>query len=112
MIGILKWLFGIKNDPAENMMQGMAARASKWEVIGADLAKDCYQNGLAKGEIIRLSEMTSLISENYTYNTNIVQSGFLSQMDLYLHQGSIVNVNDEHGDIVFVHKDFAGEILK
>jgi hypothetical protein len=115
LMDVIKKLFGLHDDAtrsARKVWEGASEQAGKWDAIGMDLADDCYQNGLAKGEIVRLSDITFLISENYAYNTNIVQGGFLRKMELYHNQATEVKVKDERGDIVFIHKNFVEEILK
>ena len=94
------------------MVQGMLDRAQKWEVIGARIAQDCLVNGLRAGEIVKLSDITAFIKQNHSYNGNVVENGFLNQMMSYIDSGEIININVEGGDMVFVHKDHANDLLK
>ena len=110
MAGFFKKLFGGGND-AEDILQGMMDRSEKWQVMGAEIAQDCYQNGLLQGEIVRLSDITNFIKQNHSYNGNVVENGFLNQMTSYLDQGVVVTINTEGGDIVFVHKDHVNDVL-
>jgi len=100
------------SEGAEGMQQGMIQRSEKWQVIGIDIAKDCYQNGLLQGEIVRLSDISNVIKQNHSYNGNIVENGFLNQMMSYIEKELVVNINVEDGDIVFVHKDHVNNVLK
>ena len=111
MTGFLKKLFGGSND-TEDMLQGMMERSEKWQVMGAEIAQDCYQNGLMQGEIVRLSDITNFIKQNHSYNGNVVENGFLNQMMSYIDEGVVVNINVESGDTVFVHKDHVNDVLK
>jgi hypothetical protein len=111
MAGFLKKLFRGGND-AEDKLEGVMERSKKWQVMGAEIAQDCYQNGLLQGEIVRLSDITNFIQQNHSYNGNIVENGFLNQMKLYIEHGVVVNINVEGGDTVFVHKDHVNDVLK
>ncbi|WBA17018.1 hypothetical protein [Salinivibrio kushneri] len=111
MAGFFKKLFGGDND-AEDILQGMMDRSEKWQVMGAEIAQDCYQNGLLQGEIVRLSDIVNFIKKNHSYNGNIVENGFLNQMKSYLDQGVVASINAEGGDIVFVHQDHIKDVLK
>jgi len=94
-----------------DILHGMMERASKWESKGSQIAQDCLYNGLLKGEIVRLSEINNVIRQRYSYKTNVVEYGFINKMMSYVDQGSVININAEGGDIVFVHKNYAREIL-
>lgn len=111
MAGFFKKLSGGGND-AEEMLQGMMERSKKWQVMGAEIAQDCYQNGLLQGEIVRLSDISNFIKQNHSCNGNVVENGFLNQMTSYIDQGVVVNINVEGGDTVFVHKDHVNDVLK
>ena len=115
MAGFFKKIFGGGND-AEDMIEKMVGRAmdrsQKWQIIGAGIAQDCYQNGLSQGEIVRLSEIINFIKRNHSYNGNVVENGFLTQINSYVDEGTIVNISVEGGDIVFVHKDHINDVLK
>ena len=110
--------YGKASDPDEvsdkdmdDIFHGMMERSSKWESKGGEIAEDCLNNGLLKGEIVRLSEITNAIRQHYSYNANVVEHGFLTKMKSYVDQGSVININAEGGDMVFVHKNHAEEIL-
>lgn len=79
--------------------------------MGVTIAKDCYENGLCKGETVRLSEITQFIHQNHSYNCRVVEGGFLDGMKSYLDQGVVVGLNVEGGDMVFVHKDHVDDVL-
>ncbi len=111
MAGFFKKLFGGGND-AEDIVQGMLDRSQNWQIIGAEIAQDCLTNGLSKGEIVKLSDISAFIKQNHSYNSNVVENGFLNQMMAYIDSGEIVNINAEGGDIVFVHKDYVNDLLK
>lgn len=111
MAGFFKKLFGGSND-ANDALKGMIDRSREWQVIGEKIADDCFENGLSKGEIVRLSDITNFIKQNHSYNGNVVENGFLNQMSSYVDQGFVVNFNVEDGDIVFVHKDHVDDVLK
>ena len=111
MAGFFKKLFGGGND-AEDMLQGMLERSEKWQVMGAEIAQDCYQDGLSQGEIVRLSDLANFTKKNHPYNGNAVENGFLNQMMSYIDKGAVVNINEEGGDTVFIHKGHVNEVLK
>ncbi|WP_066018722.1 hypothetical protein [Endozoicomonas atrinae] len=111
MAGFFSKLFGKKDEP-EELLQGMIDRAKKWEVIGTEIAKDCKNNGLNKGEIVRLSEITAFINKNHSYNSKVVESGFLDQMMIYVKSGEVIHFNTDTKDIVFVHKKHANKVLE
>ncbi len=111
MAGFFKKLFGGGNG-VENIVQGLMEESKKWQIIGAEIAKDCFKNGLAQGEIVRLSDITNFIKKNHSYNGNVVENGFLNQMISYIDQGVVVNINVQGGDTVFVHKNHVDDILK
>ena len=50
MAGFFKKLFGGGND-AEDMLQRMMERSEKWQVMGAEIAQDCYQKGCCKEKL-------------------------------------------------------------
>jgi hypothetical protein len=110
MAGFLKKLFGGGND-AEDMLQGMMERSEKWQVIGAEIAQDCFQNGLTQGEIVRLSNITNIIKQNHSYNANVVEYGFINKMTSYIDQGVVLIIDVEGGDTVFVHKNHVNDAL-
>ncbi|PKN41349.1 MAG: hypothetical protein CVU60_11455 [Deltaproteobacteria bacterium HGW-Deltaproteobacteria-18] len=110
MFGFFKKLFGGGND-AEGLVERVMERSQRWVDAGAEIAQDCLQNGLSKGEIVRLSEIENFIKQNYPYNESVVKNGFLLQMNFYMDQNIVINFMGEGGDFVFVHKDFVNEIL-
>lgn len=95
----------------DNILHGMMERSSKWESKGGKIAQDCFYNGLLKGEIVRLSEITNTIQQHYSYNANVIEHGFLKKMMSYVDQGTVINISADGEDIVFVHKKYASEIL-
>lgn len=97
---------------SHNVFQGLLDRSQKWQVIGSEIAKDCYKNGLLQGEIVRLSEIISFIKKNHYYNSNVVENGFLNEMKSYTESGMVLNFCIENDDIVFVHKDHVDTLLK
>jgi nucleoside diphosphate kinase len=111
MLDFFKRLFGGRNH-SEDIAQGMIERSQKWQVIGTEIAEDCFINGLSQGEIVKLSDITNLIAQNHSYNSSVVENSFLNQMMAYMDQGTVVNFNVEGGDTVFVHKDHVNDILE
>ncbi|WP_413112382.1 hypothetical protein [Thaumasiovibrio sp. DFM-14] len=109
MAGFFRKLFG-KEDDAEGL-QKLIERSQKWQVIGAELAHDCLSNGLRKGEIVKLSDITNLIHEHYSYNEKAVENGFLVEMKSYIDSGEVLNINVEGGDMAFVHEDYAHDLF-
>ena len=101
----------VSDKDMDDILHGMMERSSKWESKGSEIAQDCLYNGLLKGEIVRLSEITNAIRQRYSYNANVVEHGFLTKMMSYIDQGSVINIKAEGGDMVFVHKNHADEIL-
>jgi len=101
----------VSDKDMDDILHGMLERSSKWESKGGEIAQDCLYNGLLKGEIVRLSEITNAIRHHYSYNANVVEHGFLNKMMSYVDQGSVININTEGGDMVFVHKNHAKKIL-
>ena len=110
MVGFIKKLFG--KDDSDDWLQQMENRSQKWQVIGAEIAQDCFHNGLVKGEIVKLSDITRLIQENHSYNSKVVENGFLMQMMSYIEREEVVNLSFEGGEMVFVHKDHVNDFLK
>jgi len=101
----------LSGNDMDDIFHGMMERSSKWESKGGEIAEDCLNHGLLKGEIVRLSEITNAIRQHYSYNANVVEHGFLTKMKSYVDQGYVININAEGGDMVFVHKNHAEEIL-
>lgn len=111
MAGFFKKLFGGRNDAAD-MLQEMMELDEKWQIKGAEIAQDCYQNGLLQGEIVRLSDITNFIKQNHSYNGNVVENGFLNQMMSYNDQGVVVFMEIEGGDMAFIHKDHVSDVIE
>jgi hypothetical protein len=111
MLDFLKRLFGGGNHSGD-IARGMIKRSQKWQGIGTKMAEDCFINGLSQGEIVKLSDITNLIAQNHSYNSSVVENGFLNKMMAYIDQGTVVNFNVENGDTVFVHKDHVNDIVE
>ena len=109
MFGFLKKLFG--KGEIDNILNTIGEDADRSYAKGIRIAEGCYENGLMKGEIVKLSELNQFISRNYAYNSRIVQGGFLAGMKSYVDQGVVVSLNMEGGDIVFVHEDHVNDFL-
>lgn len=109
-MSFLKNLFG-KKDPADEMMELMGGMSQKWIKIGYEIADDCYVNGLEKGSPVFLSQVTKQIHEQYNYNANVIENGFLTRLKEYIDKGLVINYSIEGGDAMFVHPDHAESIL-
>ena len=109
MAGFFRKLFG--GGAEDDLLRGMIERSEKWRLMGVGIAQDCYENGLCKGEIVRLSEITQFIEQNHSYNGKAVEGGFLDGMKSYFDKDLVVSFNVEGGDIVFVHKDHVNDVI-
>lgn len=109
MAGFFKKLFG--GGAEDDLLRGMIERSEKWRLMGVSIAQDCYENGLCKGEIVRLSEITNFIEQNHSCNGKAVEGGFLDGMKSYLDKELVVSFNVEGGDIVFVHNDHVNDVI-
>ena len=110
--GLCKSCMAEEASESHNIGQGLLDRSQKWQVIGSEIAKDCYKNGLLQGEIVRLSEIISFIKQHHSYNSNVVENGFLNEMKSYTESGIVLNFCIENDDIVFVHKDHVDTLLE
>lgn len=110
MIGFFKSLLG-GGSGAEKIMQDMLDRSQKWQVLGAEIADECLKSGLRKGEIVKLSDITTFIKQSYTYNGNVVENGFLNKMSEYIDSGEVLSISAETGDIVFIHKNHVNDLI-
>ena len=99
---------GISKD---ELVQGVVQRSQKWENVGKDIAQDCFDNGLKKGEIVRHSQIQELIQKHHPYQAQVVEHGFLDQMKNFIQCGEVINFSAEGGDIVFVHRNHAKDLL-
>lgn len=111
MFDFIKRIFGA-DDQAEKIMQGMTDRSVKWIRIGESIADDCMKNGLENGMPVYLSQITDQIHKEYSYNTNVIQNGFLTRISSYIDSGSVVTLSIEGGDQAFVHKDHLNDFMK
>lgn len=81
------------------------AIGQKQVLEGQNIAKDCYENGLSKGNPVYLSQIEGLIQSNFSYMPNAVLNGFLDAMSNLVESGEVKVLNIEGGETVFVHKD-------
>lgn len=103
MINFIKKMFGIQTTDDRvfrELLEKTALRAER----GAEIANDCLENGLRIGEIVKLSDISRLIEENYEYDKVPTETRFLARMLEIEKTGEVVHFNMDNGDIVFVHR--------
>lgn len=83
----------------------------KQVIEGESIAQDCYENGLLNGSPVYLSQIESLIRENFEYMPEAVISGFLNAMTIKVDTGEIVVMCIEGGEKAFVHRDYASDLV-
>lgn len=86
-------------------------KTKEWQEIGVEIAKDCYSNGLVKGEIVKLDDIKKFINQNHSYNKQVIENGFLKQMSSYVDEGLLISTQAEDADIVFIHIDHASNYI-
>lgn len=87
---------------------------SNWHKIGADLADDSVVNGLRNGSVVKFSDITSLMQQEYgnTNGAKMVENGFLTKMKQYMDSWEVLNASVQGEQYVFVHKNHAKMLLK
>ena len=111
MFDFLKRTFGGRSS-GDDIIEKMMERSQKFVLIGRQIADDCVEEGLRKGEIAKLSEMEKFIASNHLYNTEAVINGFLTRMQDYLTAEEVINLSVEGGDAIFVHKNHVAAFLQ
>jgi hypothetical protein len=107
--GFFKRLFGSEvSSPVE---QQLLKTTLEFEARGRKIADDCFENGLVKGEIVRLAEIEKTIAENLPYRPAAAVHGFLQRMIELENAGEVIHAKEQSGDTVFIHKRHAKEIL-
>lgn len=79
---------------------------------GELIAKECYENGLLKGEIVKYQEIQNYIKKNHEYNSQVIENGFLKQISTYINDNKIISTKTDESGIIFIHVDYASEYLK
>ena len=100
---------GVQQNTASSALDEELERIKEYKEIGIEIAKDCYSNGLSKGEIVKLDDIRNFINQNHSFNKQVVESGFLKQMTSYVDEGVIVSTQVEDTGIVFIHTDYASD---
>ena len=108
MFEFIRKMFGGKSD----FQQFMEDRERVPMATGEQIALDCFHNGLKAGEIVKLTDITQLINENYANMPASVEDGFLDRMKLFVESGEVVSMNGEGREIIFFHRDHAHDLLK
>lgn len=108
MFGFIRKMFGGKSD----FQQFMEDRERGPMAIGEEIALDCFHNGLKAGEFVKLTDITQLINENYTYMPSSIEGGFIERMILFVESGEVISMNGEGREIVYFHRDHAHDLLK
>jgi hypothetical protein len=107
----LKKTFGSQNS-GDDIIAMLMEHSQKFVLIGRQIADDCVEEGLRKGEIVKLSEMEKFIASNHLYNTQAVVNGFLTRIQDYIAAEEIINLSVEGGDAIFVHKNHVAAFLQ
>ena len=93
-----------ENNVATSALDKELERTKEWQEIGVDIAKDCYSNGLSKGEIVKLDDIKNFINQNHSFNAQVVENGFLKQISSYIDEGLLISTQEEDTGIVFIGK--------
>ena len=103
-----KLFFGSDQDDSDEIINKMANRMIdnmvKFEHQGSCLADDCVANGLQQGKPVFHSQIERFISEDDSYNSRAINSGFMKRMIEYMDAGEVKGLSVEDGDMVFIHK--------
>lgn len=114
MFDRLKKLLGVKSaseSDVDFILGHINSMGQQYGAIGAEIAEDCVANGLRQGEIVKLSDIESVIAENHPDTATPIGTGFMERMLYYTRSGEVLNMNVEGGDVVFVHKDYKKHFL-
>ncbi len=74
------------------------------EATGSVIADDCVKNGLLAGDIVKYSDIQTIIRKNHNFNPDAIISGFLLRMSEYTKTNMIISISTE-SDLIFIHKD-------
>lgn len=102
---------GVQQNTASSALDKELERTKEWQEIGVDIAKDCYSNGLSKGEIVKLDDIKNFINQNHSFNAQVVENGFLKQISSYIEEGLLISMQEEDTGIVFIHTAYAGTYI-
>lgn len=114
MFGFIKKLLSKDNEyekAKEELISGILERSENWQAKGAEMAVDCYENGLKKGALIQFDQIIEQIKSHYPNNVGPIENGFLTQMKQYMDSGDVVNVTIESTTLNFIHKDYLKDLM-
>lgn len=92
----------------ERMQRGAKLR----EEEGAQYAVKCMEEGLKKGQIVRLSEVDKFIRETHEYDPHNTSTGVLKKMYSFVDSDEVLALSMDDGDTVFVHRVYGKEIIE
>lgn len=112
MFDFLKKAFGDQSS-GDDVIAKIMELSQKFVLIGRQIADDCVEDGLRKGEVVKLSDIEKFIASNHLYNTAAVINGFHARIQDYITAEEVINLAVEGGDdVIFVHKNHVSEFLQ
>jgi hypothetical protein len=104
MSNFMKKMFGIQTAD-DRMFRELLAKTALRAERGAEIANDCLENGLRKGEIVKFSDISRFIAAHYEFDKVPIETIFLTRMKEIEETEEVVHFNMENnGDFIFVHR--------